>query len=481
MSSEISMANELAKREAAERFLTSRINYEQLLSVPYPKRQFKLDRMRQLLDRLDSPHERLPVVHIAGTKGKGSTATMIGAVLTASGYRTGVFSSPHLDRVEERIAIDDRCCSPAELVELVELVKPAVEAMDEAAVQNDPEDIEPTYFEITTAMAWLQFARRQVDVAVLEVGLGGRLDSTNVCRPRVSVITSVDFDHMRQLGNTLASIAREKAGIIKPGVPVVSGVGEEEPREVIRETCRRQGCRLVELGIDFDFDYRSPRHLEQAPAAGSLDFHYQARGGPHRYENLPLAAAGRHQAANAAVALAALAELRQAGWTIPEAAIRRGLAHAAVPARVEVMSRWPAIVVDAAHNPASIGALVRVLDESFSVARRWLVFAATQEKDARGMLEQLLGRFDEVIFTHYVNNPRAVPPEELQTLAYAINGRRYPTCADPTDALETARRRARQADLICVTGSFFLAAELRSRLASDSLVQPAATKTEEPA
>jgi len=451
-------------REAALRFLFGRIDYERARNVPYRKREFKLERMRELLDRLDNPHRSLPIVHVAGTKGKGSTAVMVSAVLSAAGYRAGTFTSPHFDRIEERIAVDGQPCSAAELVELVARIRPAVEAMDGEVRPDDPDEIGPTYFEITTAMALLHFARRRVETAVLEVGLGGRLDSTNVCTPRVSVITSISFDHTRQLGTTLESIAREKAGIIKPGVPVVSGVIDEAPREAIRQVCRDQGCRLIQRGVDFDFRYRPPVHLEREPAAGQLDFRCRLPGREQTYMDLPLRLHGRHQAANAAVALAALDELRRAGWKIPEAAIRTGLAEATCPGRVEVLARHPAIVIDTAHNAASVEALLEVLEESFSVRRRLLLFAATEEKDLHGMLGDLLGRFDEVIFTRYVDNPRAVPPEKLAAIAGELTGRQYTQYADPADALDAILASASPDDLVCVTGSFFIAAELRRRL-----------------
>ena len=449
-----------ARREAALGFLFGRIDYERARNVPYRPREFKLERMKELLERLDNPQHNMPIVHVAGTKGKGSTAAMLSSVLSAAGHRTGVFSSPHLDRIEERLAVDGRPCSGDELVELVDRLRPAVEAMDREASRGDPDQIGPTYFELTTAMALLHFARARVDAAVLEVGLGGRLDSTNVCTPCVSVITSISFDHTRQLGESLESIAREKAGIVKPGVPVISGVIEAEPREAIREICRRLGCRLVELGGDFDFDYRPARHLERTPAAGRLDFHHLA-GKAASYSGLSLGLVGRHQASNAAVALATLAELRRAGWNVPEQAVRRGLAGVVCPARVEVVARRPAIVIDAAHNRASIGALVDVLDESFSVARRLLVFAASEEKDLGGMLDGLLGRFDEVIFTRYLTNPRAAPPEELARRAFESTGRRYAVRGEPGEAFRAVRRLAEPDDLICVTGSFFIAAEIR--------------------
>jgi dihydrofolate synthase/folylpolyglutamate synthase len=398
---------------------------------------------------------------------------MLGAVLSAAGSRAGVFTSPHLDRIEERMAIDGEPCSADELIGLIDRVMPEVLAMDRDGEARTPAEPGPTYFEITTAMALLHFARRGVDFAVLEVGLGGRLDSTNVCRPAVSAITSISFDHTRQLGTTLGSIAREKAGIVKPGVPVVSGVTGPEARRVIRRVARQRGAPLIELGTDFEFRYHPPRGLESGPAPGALDFRFTGPGGNGRapYEGVALALLGEHQAANAAVALAVLAELADRGWAVPEGAVRAGLAGLRWPARVELVARRPAVVLDAAHNVASVEALVAVLDQSFSARRRLLVFATTQEKDARGMLGWLLGRFDEVIFTRYVNNPRSVPPEELAGLAEELTGRRWGTCAGPAEAWAAARRRAGPDDLICVTGSFFIAAEVRSLVRHDPLVQ----------
>ena len=255
--------------EALE-FLTSRIDYERTLNVPYTQRDFRLDRMRRLLDRLGNPQAGLKIVHVAGTKGKGSTAASIASVLRCAGYRTGLYSSPHLDRVEERFTIDGQYCPAVELVDLVARIQEIVAGMDDEPADELAGSNHPTYFEIVTALALVRFAERQVDAAVLEVGLGGRLDSTNICQPLVSVITNISFDHMQQLGNTLAAIAGEKAGIIKPGVPVVSGVTQAEPAEVVERVAAECGCRLSVLGREFDFNYRPPRHLETAPAVGHV-------------------------------------------------------------------------------------------------------------------------------------------------------------------------------------------------------------------
>ncbi|MEN6407937.1 MAG: folylpolyglutamate synthase/dihydrofolate synthase family protein [Thermoguttaceae bacterium] len=461
--------------ETAEQFLARRINYERAASMPSSEAAYKLDRMRELLRRLDDPHREMPIVHIAGTKGKGSTAAMIAAMLTAAGRRVGRFTSPHLHRVEERLAIDGRACEPDALARVLERLRPVIEAMDRWGTEWSP-----TYFEILTAAALCWFAERRVDWAVLEVGLGGRLDSTNVCQPRLAIVTSISLDHTRQLGATTAAIAAEKAGIIKPGVPVLSGVQDPAPREVIRRVARQNGCPLLELGEDFDFDYRPPRHLERAPAPGFLDFRGPSFGNAF-YKDVPLKLPGRHQAANAALALAAIEMLRREGVAVSESAVRSGLAEVTWPARIEVVGRHPVVVLDAAHNVASVAALVESLDESFSVDRRVLVFASTQEKDLRGMLERMVGHFDHIILTRYQDNPRGVPPEQLLALVSPFLTREGASCSrtvttptveiapTPADAWSAVHRLARPDDLVCITGSFVLAGQMRRHIAARPL------------
>ena len=454
--------------EDALAFLHGRINFERQLAVPYWESHFKLDRMRTLLARLGQPDLEQRIIHIAGTKGKGSTAAMIAAILTAAGNRTGLYTSPHLDHVEERLAIDGQPCSPAELTELVRGVRPMVEAMDEEALASGGDARGPTYFEITTAMALLHFAVRKTNATVLEVGLGGRLDSTNVCRPVLSMITTISHDHNEQLGKTLASIAGEKAGIIKPHVPVVSGVLLEEPRDVIRNIAARHGAPMVELERDYAFTYRPPRHLEVESEFAAIDWEWRSRevenGQRRELVDLRIALPGRHQGMNAASALAAIELLRQQGWRIDDDAIRRGLLAVRCPARIEVLSRRPTVVIDVAHNVASVEALVAALDESFTARRRILIFASTQSKDHAGMLRLLVGRFDAIVLTRYVNNPRGVPPEELDAIARELKATNRSICDNPAEAWRTARQMADDDSLICVTGSFFIAAEMRAIL-----------------
>jgi dihydrofolate synthase/folylpolyglutamate synthase len=441
---------------SALRFLLERINYERISQIPYRTAEFRLDRMRELVERLGSPHLKVPAVHVAGTKGKGSTATMIATVLQRTGYRTGLYTSPHLERIEERFVVDGKPCTVEEFVALAQFVEPHVRAMDDAAEALDTRG--PTFFEITTAMGMLHFVRRGVQLAVLEVGLGGRLDSTNVCQPEVCVITSISFDHTRQLGNTLAAIATEKAGIIKPGVPVVSGVVDPEPRDVIARIAAQQNAPLDQRQRDFDYQLRSS-------SLTGVCFDYLSATNGRSELFVPLA--GEHQAANASTAIAAIDRLRQHGWTIPEAAIREGLAGLKWPARIEVLQERPLVVLDAAHNVASIAAVVETL-RSVATRKRILIFAASKDKDAAGMLRLLLPAFDHVVLTRYVENPRARSIEELQAIAAEESRAGRPvsihTANDPIAAWQVARQLAGDDDLICITGSFFLAAELRPLL-----------------
>ncbi len=476
-------------RQAALGWLLGRINYERTAFIPYQARQLKLDRMRQLLTRLGQPDAGMKIVHVAGTKGKGSTAAMISAMLTAAGYRVGLFSSPHLDRIEERFAVDGQPCTSAELVALVDRLRPVVRVMDEeAAADGDPTG-GPTYFDLTTAMALLHFVERQVDAAVLEVGLGGRLDSTNVCLPAVSVITSISFDHMRQLGNSLASIAREKAGIIKPGVPVVSGVTEREPEAVIAAVAREHGCRVIQRGRGFNYRYERagasspPAGVEDDPARfseicnplsathnlrsaiGSIDFSYDVAGQEFELNGATLAMRGPHQAANAAVALAVIAELRRQGWCVSSDAMRRGLADAMLPGRVEIVRGEPTIVLDTAHNPASARALVESLAELPAPCRRTLVLSISRDKDVPAIVRALAPHFDRFVVTEYRENPRAVAAETLAEFVADALPEATPAeitvSHTPREAWLYVRNTAIPGEQVCITGSFYLTAEMR--------------------
>ena len=461
------LATDICDRASALDFLLGRINYERTSTIPYRSGEFKLDRMRSLLSLLGEPHLALKAVHIAGTKGKGSTASMIAAVLSAAGYSTGLYTSPHLERLEERFLVAGKQCDERRFVRLAAEVQAAALELDRRAAAIGDATARPTFFEITTAMAMLHFAQCNVDAAVLEVGLGGRLDSTNVCRPEVCLITSISFDHTRQLGNTLRAIAGEKAGIIKPGIPVVSGVVAEEPRGAIVAAAAEQGAPLIERSRDFDAIAVHGKSSAELP--GSQRFDYWENSPEERWSlaDLQLPLLGQHQAANAAAAIAALRRLVRRGWNISDDAIRRGLAAARCDARIEVIRRRPDVILDVAHNVASIQAIVEVLREQFPSGRRVLLFASSRDKDVPGMLRLLLPEFDQIVLTRYLTNPRAVAVKELHSLIREtlIDGRarrrsEISVEPDPVAAWRYARQLARPEDLICITGSFFLAAEL---------------------
>jgi dihydrofolate synthase/folylpolyglutamate synthase len=419
-------------------FWYGRINYEIKAAQPS---DLKLERMRAFLDRLGRPQDRLRIVHVTGTKGKGSTAAMLAAILHASGYRVGLFTSPHLVHVEERVRVNGAPIAHAELAAVVTELAPVVRGLEE-------HDHPPTFFEIGTALGFLHFVRRRVEVAVVEVGLGGRFDSTNVCRPLVSVVTSVGFDHMVQLGDTLEAIAFQKAGIIKRGVPVVSGVRQPGPAAVIRTIAEETAAPLDELGREFDYRYRPPRTADLRVAG-------------EEFRDVPLMLLGEHQAANAAVAVATVARLRSAGLTVPTAAVRRGLAAVDWPARIEVVRERPAVVLDSAHNVPSAVALVRTLREAFPTAgRKACVFAVSSDKQYANILATLADYFDHFHLTRYASNTRSVPPEKLAALV----GKPATVHAEPHLAWDAARSEAGPNDLVCVTGSVFLAGELQDRV-----------------
>ncbi len=456
-------------------YLHGRINYERRAPVPYEARYFKLDRMRRLLRQLGDPQLASSPLHIAGSKGKGSVAAMIAAATAAAGYRTGLFTSPHLERLEERFSVDSQPCRAAELVALVEEVRPAVEQLD--AESGSPWE-RPTFFEIVTAVAMLHFQRRQVEACVLEVGLGGRLDATNVCHPSVCVITTISRDHTQQLGDSPAQIAREKAGIIKPGVPVVTGVTEPESLTVIEQACRQRKAPLWRLGREFHAEATST-----GPDGTRLVYRDDRVSIPC---HVPLA--GLHQARNAAVALAALRVwigVAQQGrdvaegvslptgaeWSVDEggleAAMVEGIERVVCPARVEILRADPPIVLDVAHNDASVAALQQTLGESCP-GRRWVVvFGTSTDKDAPAMLARLTGWAEHLLLTQYRSNPRAAAPARLADQLpqrLGCQSARVDQILDPQEAWQRALELAAPDAGICVLGSFFLAAELRATM-----------------
>ncbi len=444
--------------------LYQRINYERQSKVASD--HFKLQNMRSFLERLGDPHLKYPVVHVAGTKGKGSVTTMIGQILKSSGRCTGIYVSPHLETINQRMIIDGQMITDEQLEHVLAEIEPVAQQLDREAEENDRPKL--TFFEMMTAAAFCFFRQQKVEAAVLEVGVGGRLDSTNVCQPLVSVITNVSFDHTRILGSTLDKIAREKAGIIKPKVQVISGVEEPLAAKVISEVATDNGATLSELNRDFGIV--TDPHSESFGVQGCIS------GQSFEIDQIQLSLLGRHQQNNAAVAVAAIEALNLQGWNVPNDQIRSGLAEASLPGRTEVISRQPFVIMDIAHNVASVQALVDTLHmvpEWNSSTRRTLIFATSGDKDVPGMLRPLLNTFERVILTQFQNNPRGKPVEKLVAIAHAScrasaddfeSSPRLPeiqVCRQPADAWQAAITGIAHDQTICIAGSAFLVAELR--------------------
>ncbi len=420
-------------------FLYSFIDHSVERSHRYSPEAFDLGRERRLLASLGGPHRRYPSLHIAGTKGKGSVSALLASALRAQGHRTGLYTSPHLLRFTERIQVDGEEIPEWEVVRLVDRLKGVVDQVPGI-----------TTYELTTALGFLYFAERRVDVAVVEVGLGGRLDATNVLTPLVSVITSISLDHTHLLGDTLGQIAREKAGIIKPGVPVVVAPQPPEAMEAIREVAEARRSPLVAVGERWRWEQTAGDLRGQRIRLWSLD------DGSEAELEIPLL--GGHQRVNAAVAYVTLQVARGRGLEVDEGAIEQGFRSVRWPGRFQVLSESPALVVDAAHNRESAAWLCRTLEEHFPRRPRLVIFGASADKDVEGMMAELLPAADRVYLTQAVH-PRAASPEELRA---RIPETRVPMEASVpvAEALETALAECPPGGVVVATGSLFVVGEV---------------------
>ena len=434
-------------------FWYGRIDYER--RQPRPG-DLKLDRMRALLRRLGDPHRRVRCVHVTGTKGKGSTSALLAAVLRAAGYRTGLFTSPHLTDVSERVQVDGVPITMAEIAARMSEVAAAVRELD---AEGDPTR-SPTFFEVITALGFLHFDCRRVDLAVLEVGLGGRFDSTNVCEPLVAIITNISFDHMALLGPTIPEIAFQKAGIVKPRVPVVTTADDPEALPVIEAVAAEKRAPLTVVGRDVGWSWEPAGPFEPGRVWVTTD--------RQDWPDLPLGLHGEHQAVNAAGVVSAVERLRDLGLTIPDGAVRTGFREVVWPARTELICRRPVVVLDCAHNVASAVALVETMRASFPVeGRRHLVFASSTDKQIPEMLAVLAPEFDEFHLTRYRSNPRSADPAAVAETLRRLGRTAVRVHDSPEDAWQAARSAAGPADGIVVAGSVFLAGELRRSLVRD--------------
>lgn len=404
---------------------------------------YRLDRMRALLRELGEPQDQYPTIHVGGTSGKGSTSTMIAAVLTASGKRTGLHTKPHLRSMVERARIDGVNVTEDRFAELLSDMMPAIEAVTK-------QHSRPSYYETLLALAFLHFARERVDAAVIEVGVGGKLDGTNVIRPRVSVITNVGMDHMDILGETLAEIAADKAGIAKAGIPLVSAVDDPGAREVIERACELAGAPFISV-LD------RTRIVEGAPQAFSQQFKLST---PTDTYDVTLPVLGDFQQRNAATAVLALEQLDET-LRPSKSAIEDGLARLNLTGRMEYFPSHPGVVFDVAHNPDKAAHLTRALEHAFPGRRFSFVIAIGESKDAQEILRAFADLPASFIFTSFDTAGRtATKPQRLAAMADSLGlwGR---AIVDPVEALGIARRNAGADEIIVVTGSTFVVADLR--------------------
>jgi dihydrofolate synthase / folylpolyglutamate synthase len=436
-------------------YLYQYVDYSLVRNLRYSPEKFDLTRMYDFIHALGNPEQSFPVLHVAGTKGKGSVAALCASALQAAGYRVGLYTSPHLTDYAERMQINGQPIPHQDLVAIVEETKSKIESIPEL-----------TTFEITTALAFYYFHLQGVDAAVVEVGLGGRLDPTNVVTPLVSVITSISYDHTLILGDTLSQIAREKAGIIKPGVPVVVAPQKDEALKVIEQVAEQQNAPVEQIGRDYLFAPLSHSLENQtlfvwSPSEQSALDAYIETGGQQEWEptRLTIPLLGHHQVENAATAYAALQTARKQGITLREEEIREGFRSVRWPGRFEVMQRYPPVIIDSAHNRDSALKLRLALDDYFPGQPVVLIFGASEEKDIHGMFSELLPRVAQVVATKSIH-PRAVDPEKLVEMAHQF-GRPAVVTDSVESALEEALRLAEKEAVVLVAGSIFVAAGIR--------------------
>ena len=426
----------------AEDYLNSFINYEKIPGISYAQPGYSLRHVEELLNRMGNPHLAAKTIHIAGTKGKGSVAAMIALVLSSSGYKTGLYTSPHLHNLRERISVDGSLISKAEFATAMAEVKPFIESM-----KQDTTSRQLTYFEALTVLAFAYFKKKRVDLQVLEVGLGGRLDATNVTRPIVCIITPVSLDHTEILGNSLEEIAQEKAGIIKSGCWVVLSPQPEEAASVISDIYREKEAKVVQVGKDVTWRKISGDLYHQSLVIEGRTSSYQV--------SIPLL--GDYQLENAASAVAALEILASVGFAISAPDIVQGLARVEWPGRFQVLQQHPTVLLDGAHNVASMKRLVSNVKAYFNYKRILLVFGTSCDKDIPGIIEELVPLCPQVIVTQAPHS-RAASPSNLAA-EFTKRGIKPEIGETVAQALSRALSLADRTDLICITGSLFIVGE----------------------
>jgi len=422
--------------------------------MQYTPNNFNLARMNRLLSALGNPHRSFKSIHIAGTKGKGSTATMLAEMLRASGFKVGLYTSPHLLSIRERIIVDGKMISESAFAKAVGAV---VSITAKARVPK------PTYFEVLTAAGFHYFVTAEVDVAIVETGLGGRLDATNVLSPEVIGLTSISRDHTLQLGEDLSSIAKEKAAIIKKRVPVVSAPQVASVKELIREAAAAVDAPLRFSNEEVDFSYR---------------FEFSRSAGRHaricmttatsRFEHVLVPLFGEHQATNCSVALNILDVLKSRGFSIDDQQAVSGLANVRLPGRMQIICEEPRILVDGAHNAASIHALMRATGQHIPYDSMIVIFGCHKDKDIPGMLRRLQLGADKMIFVS-TGSPRSADPAELAAQYTESSGKMAQVAETLEEAMRIAVSAITREDVICITGSFYLIAEAMRKFSTQPL------------
>lgn len=435
------------------KFLNSLTNYERVRKSQYNTNNFGLARISRLLAALGNPQRKFKSAHIAGTKGKGSTAAMLSEMVRACGVKTGVYSSPHLLDVRERIVVDGQMISEPGFAKAISAV---------SAILVNARVTSPTYFEVMTAAAFLHFAVEGVELAVVETGMGGRLDSTNVITPEVVGITSISFDHLAQLGTDLESIAREKAGIIKEGIPVISAPQRDNVRETLVKAAESANApiRFSNEGVDFSYRFEFSRSVGRHARICLTT--------PNcRFEHLHVPLLGEHQAVNCSIALGMLDVLKGKGLPIDDQTAMNGLSNVSLAGRMQLISEDPRILVDGAHNAASIDALMRAIGQNITYDSMVVVFGCAKDKDISGMVRRIQLGADKVIFTS-TGSPRSADPVELAAEYAEKSGKMVQATATLDEAMQTAMGAVGKEDLICITGSFYLIADAIRRWGSKS-------------
>ena len=434
--------------EEALQYLDSFINYEKADSYNY-RSLLKLERMKRLAALLGDPQRAAPAVHVAGTKGKGSTAAYIYSILKAANFKVGLYTSPHLMSFHERIRVNDCFISEEEIARILNKIKNVIEPL--------MKDDRPSFFEVCTILAYLYFKEKNIDFAVYEVGLGGRLDATNIIEPLVCAITPLSYEHTDKLGNTLEEIAAEKCGIIKRGSFCVSAPQEKEASKVIEDTCRTRHSKLIFIGKDINFEEIRSNDKEEI---------FSVSGIYGKYSPLNSKLIGSHQMVNAAVAIGVIEALISRGITIPVDTIKSGIEDAKWEGRLEIVNRKPYLVLDGAQNKASAHVLAGAIKKIFKYKKLILVLGVSKDKDIKGILEELLPICDSLILTKSKVSTRALEPAKIKEFIDVVkhNVKDITLTSNVEDSLNKALLIAGQDDLILATGSLFVVGEAKESL-----------------